>query len=68
MVIAGVLFGGSHLGQTVLTVGCYSATYAIPAAERVGEKGTVDAVNTDPSKRKKLKDVCNSKGLEKNKS
>jgi ubiquinone/menaquinone biosynthesis C-methylase UbiE len=54
---------GLGLGMVFVDVGCGDGFFTIPAAQLVGEKGRVYAVDTDASAIEKLKDKAAQKGL-----
>ena len=54
---------GLRSGMVFMDIGCGDGFFAIPAAQLVGEKGRVYAVDTDASAIEKLKDKAAQKGL-----
>lgn len=54
---------GLRLGMVFMDVGCGDGFFTIPAAQLVGEKGVVYAVDTDAAAIEKLKDKAAEKGL-----
>jgi len=54
---------GVRGGLTLLDFGCGSGNYTIPAADIVGETGTVYALDKDPWKLNKLMERAHSMGL-----
>lgn len=59
----GSVGGRGQGGLTPLDFGCGSGNYTIPAAEIVGERGTVFALDKDPWKLNKLMERAYSVGL-----
>lgn len=54
---------GLRLGMVFMDVGCGDGFFTIPAAQLVGEKGVVYAVDADAAAIEKLKDKAAEKGL-----
>lgn len=54
---------GLRSGMVFMDIGCGDGFFAIPAAQLVGEKGVVYAVDIDASAIEKLKDKAAEKGL-----
>ena len=55
---------GLRSGMVLMDIGCGDGFFAIPAAQLVGEKGMVYAVDADASAIEKLKDKAAEKGLQ----
>jgi ubiquinone/menaquinone biosynthesis C-methylase UbiE len=54
---------GLNAGMVFVDVGCGDGFFAVPAAQRVGEKGMVYAVDIDASAIERLRDKAEEKGL-----
>jgi ubiquinone/menaquinone biosynthesis C-methylase UbiE len=54
---------GLRAGMIVMDIGCRDGFFTLPAAQLVGEKGEVYAVDTDAAAIEKLKDTAAEKGL-----
>jgi len=54
---------GLRAGMVFMDIGCGAGFFTIPAAQRVGEKGAVYAVDRDAAAIEKLKDKAAEKGL-----
>jgi len=54
---------GLHAGMVFMDIGCGDGFFTLPAAQIVGEKGAVYAVDTDAAAIEKLKDNAAEKGL-----
>jgi ubiquinone/menaquinone biosynthesis C-methylase UbiE len=54
---------GLRAGMVFMDIGCRDGFFTIPAAQIVGEKGAVYAVDTDAAAIEKLKDTAAEKGL-----
>ena len=54
---------GLRTGMVFMDIGCGDGFFTIPAAQLVGEKGVVYAVDTDAAAVEKLKDKAAEKGL-----
>src|SRR4030042_2665139 len=54
---------GVRAGMVFMDIGCGDGFFTLPAAQLVGEKGAVYAVDTDAAAVEKLKDKASEKGL-----